>query len=151
MSEARKLNKDAPIFGIELVRVYEIGWEHEIVESEDGAKSVVLTLDEAGEPIPRSYAIEIGGNAEQVLDRWVHVDWEQVTRVGKEEGGYNATVELIGFLVGRGVIEQIATDPTVPPEVFFQLLDDLTVAFHLDEMLNIQRPPLEPGDGLGEA
>jgi hypothetical protein len=97
---------------------FEIGWEHEVV---DGV--LVLTRDEAGQPIPRRYSVSRRVTAQAVLDAVKEVGADRIADM--TSGGIDAVVELVGAVAGRATLLAIASDPTVSSDAFLELVSIL--------------------------
>jgi hypothetical protein len=115
-----------------LVTVYEIGWEHELVDDDDGVHISYL-VDEDGHRIRRRYRIPVRLTARQVFARSKQVSPE--TLQGLASGDLEALMELLDAMVGDRIIETVGTDPTVPTDEFLRFLNWLVDELKLADVL----------------
>jgi hypothetical protein len=108
---------------------FSIGFEHTIDGDGDDA-AVTLTLDDAGQPVPRVYRIPARLTALQAIQATAAVD-ETVLAAG----GIPAVVELVAAALGHDLVLGIASDRTVTTEAFIELLGDLAEHLGLTEVL----------------
>lgn len=111
MNAALNFNTAAPETDLALTRQVSIGWEHTVVDGQ-----VVYTLDDAGEPVARTYLVPARLTARQLIERTQAVTPDLVERLTR--GELDAILQVTDALVGEGVVESVGTDPTVGTEAF---------------------------------
>lgn len=117
-------------------RTVEIGWRHTF----DG-DDMVVTADDDGNPIPTTYQIPLALTAKQLIAAVERVGQENLQRLANA-GTMDATLELLGAVIGSDVILRIAEDPTVSADQFASFVADTIEALGLDEAV----PPPEAGE-----
>lgn len=114
-----------------LVKTVLIGWEHDVVEDEDGRR-LEYRLDDVGGRIPRSYLVPVSLTADQMLERSKLVNVETFQRLGA--GDIEALMEVLDVLVGDDIIGRIGSDESVPVADFFRFLNWLLEQLNLTEL-----------------
>lgn len=130
MSNTDQAGEDFP-----LTRTIELGFEHDIVER-DGGDVVVLRRDEDGNPIPRTY---------QIPSRITpaHIYAASVGKLGEDVekelalGGPTARYALLGIAIGRDVVKQMASDPTITFVDFDRFVTETLIDLGLAEEFTV--------------
>jgi hypothetical protein len=112
-------------------RVY-IGWEHDVVEGDDGDE-IVYRTDEDGNRVKKSYLVPVRLTAREVIARSKSLN--PGTIQGLATGDLEALVELLDAMVGGGVVEAVGTDRTVSTEEFLRFLNWLVDELKLTDIL----------------
>lgn len=103
-----------------LTQTVEIGWEHEVIESESG-QSIVFRLDDAGQRVPRRYTVPARLTARETLHRAQGIPRHVAEKLAN--GDLEGVIDVLDALIGGGVVESIGTDPTVSTVEFMEFLD----------------------------
>ena len=119
----------------EMWRTIEVGWSY----TTDG-DDIIISADENGNPIPRTYRVPATLTSGQLLDALRTVGADRLESLA-QEGGLDAAVELLGAIVGDDTLLTIAKDPTVEPDTFTNVLLDLIESLNLADAI--------PGGGPG--
>ena len=121
-------NQQAPQVGKRaLWRDVEIGWAHN--ETEDG---IEILGDDDGNPIPTSYRIPAALTSKQLIDAVEKVGQDRLDELSRT-GTIEASVELLGAIIGDDTVLRIASDPTVEASAFADFVTDLIESLALHE------------------
>lgn len=111
----------------ELWRWVEIGWLYE-----EHGEEIEILADEHGNPIPRSYKVPASLTSQQLIAAVEKVGQKRLDELSKS-GTIEASVELLGAIIGDSTILDIAKDPTVEASAFADFISDLVESLRLDE------------------
>jgi len=103
-----------------LTTVVTIGWEHDVVTTDDG-EEIVFKLDDNGERIPRSYVVPLKLTASEMFERAAKIDRE--TALALSTGDLSSIIEIVGVFVGDEIVESVGTDRSVSTADFLAFLD----------------------------
>jgi hypothetical protein len=114
-----------------VVKTVLIGWEHDVVEDEDGRR-LEYRVDENGARIPRKYLVPVSLTADQMLERSKLVNVEAFQRLGA--GDIEALMEILDALIGDDIIGRIGSDESVPVADYFRFMNWLLEQLNLTEL-----------------
>lgn len=126
MSAELNFNTAAPVGG-SLWRTVAIGWEHTI---EDG--EIVLTLDDDGNPVARTYRIPARLTTKQLLTATKGMTQAQLEEMTTT--GLAGVIDMADVLLGGGIVETIGTDPTVPTDAFVTFLSTVLADLNIGDI-----------------
>lgn len=106
----------------QLWRTIEIGWKH-TVDGDD----IIIAEDENGEPIPNTVHVPCRVSARHLLDSAKKIDPKVLEELTKE-GGLDLIVELVGAVIGRDLVLDVASDLTVSKEDFITFIVDVATS-----------------------
>jgi hypothetical protein len=135
---AHDFNAAPPSGPIQLYRTVRIGWQHTIDGDGDNA-SVVLTLDADGNPVPTEYRIPSHLTTRQLVDGTKDLSEERVAAMAS--GGLAGVLELADVVLGNGIVEAVAADPTVPTPTFMRFLETILAELDIADMLGSDGSP----------
>lgn len=125
-----------------LTRTVQIGWEHTI----DGDE-LVFTLDDDGNPIPRTYTIPTRVTTGDLFEKAKTLDETALGYLAV--GGWPAAVELVGLAVGKETVEAIAGDLSVAHGEFISFVEWVADELRLTDLLGGDGPGNAPGPSQG--
>ena len=107
---------DAPA---QLTEVIQIGWQHEIAETDEG-KLITYALDDNGDKIPTTYEIPVSLSTSDLLQMVRKLGSDNLNELGERLAGGDIDVmlELAGLVYGDVTVLAIAGDPTVSLDAF---------------------------------